>query len=99
MKAFNKKQPRAARRPSHRPGISDIQGIANGRRRIPDSPESAGFFDATKNIQLKIKATTSRNNPATINPARDFRNVSGMAVEYILQDRAQLRIDHMWRIG
>jgi hypothetical protein len=51
-------------------------GIAKGSRRIPDSPESAGFFEATKNTLAsyfaisgkqmeRLRSTTQRREPAT----------------------------------
>lgn len=46
--------------------------MAKGRRRMPDSPESAGFFDATKNTQARTPAADNRNNPAASAPPREY---------------------------
>ena len=57
--------------PSQRTGNHMIQGIANGNSRMPDSPESAGFLDATKNIQQKMATIRNKNKPLTIMPTGD----------------------------
>jgi len=49
-----------------------IHGIANGSNMIPDSPESAGFMEATKKIQQKTPTASDRNSPPAIKPANDF---------------------------
>ncbi len=38
---------------------------------MPDSPESAGFFDATKNTHARTPAADNRNNPAASAPPRE----------------------------
>ena len=38
---------------------------------MPDSPESAGFFDATKNTQAKTAAADNKKKPAAAVPPRD----------------------------
>jgi hypothetical protein len=50
-----------------------IQGNANGRSSTPDSPESAGFFEAKKNIQAKTAPARNRNKPPAAIPA--FENL------------------------
>jgi len=69
-------QPKATHGPSQPFGTSDIQGIAKGMRRRPDSPESAGFFEATKNSQAKTAAADNRNSPAASAPPRENLNAS-----------------------
>lgn len=64
-------QPVATSGPSHAPGISEIHGIAKGTSQIPDSPESAGFFDATKNTQAKTEANDKSSNPAATVPIHE----------------------------
>ena len=54
--------------PNHFGGINIIHGIAKGRSKIPDSPESAGFLDATKNTQANTATADNKNNPAAIKP-------------------------------
>jgi hypothetical protein len=49
-------------------GISIIHGIANGRSNMPDSPESAGFFEATKKIHTNVATARNRNIPAAMIP-------------------------------
>jgi len=49
-------------------GISIIQGIANGRSNRPDSPESAGFFEAMKTIHANVATARNRNIPAATIP-------------------------------
>ena len=78
ISAFSKTQPTATIRPSHASGTQDIQGIANGRSRMPDSPESAGFFDATKNIQAKTEINDKRSDPAAIVPPLENLNASAI---------------------
>jgi len=68
---FRKTQPNAIQGPSHAPGTSEIQGIAKGSNRMPDSPESAGFFDATKNTQAKTPAADNKKKPAASMPPRE----------------------------
>ncbi len=68
---FRKTQPKATQGPSHVLGTSEIQGIAKGSSKMPDSPESAGFFDATKNTQAKTAAADNRKNPAAAMPPRE----------------------------
>jgi len=63
--------PRPTYGPSQRSGRIIIQGMANGRSNIADSPESAGFFEATKKIHAKTAMARSRNNPATARPPRE----------------------------
>jgi len=74
IRALARTQPKAANGPSQDSGIIRIQGIANGRSNIPDSPESAGFFDATKNIQAKMAMARRRNNPAAAKPPGESLN-------------------------
>ena len=76
ISAFRRIQPNATHGPSQPLGTSDIQGIAKGRRRMPDSPESAGFFDATKNTQVKTAVADNRNNPAASTPPRENLSAS-----------------------
>jgi len=52
-------------------GTSIIHGIAKGKRSIPDSPESAGFFEATKNIQANTAMAENRKIPATMKPLQE----------------------------
>jgi hypothetical protein len=68
---FRKMQLEPTQGPSHLLGTSIIQGIAKGRSRSPDSPESAGFFDATKKAQVKTAAADTKKNPAAIAPPRE----------------------------
>jgi hypothetical protein len=58
----------------------DIHGIAKGRSRIPDSPESAGFFDATKKIQAKTEAAATRKSPAAKKPHRESLNTGAITM-------------------
>jgi len=81
--------PKPAPGPSHELGMIDIHGIAKGRSRIPDSPESAGFFDATKNIQEKTDAAATRNSPAAKKPHRENLNTDAITVPP--NDQAQRR--------
>ena len=74
ISAFRRIQPKATHGPSQPFGTSDIQGIAKGMRRRPDSPESAGFFEATKNTQAKTAAADNRNNPAASTPPSENLN-------------------------
>lgn len=69
---FRSKQPSAKKGPTHSFGARVIHGIAKGRSRIPDSPESAGFFDATKNTHEKTAAAANKNSVAAIAPPRDL---------------------------
>ena len=57
--------------PSQRTGSHMIQGIANGNSRIPDSPESAGFLEATKKIQQKMARIKRTKIPLTVKPSGD----------------------------
>ncbi len=68
---FRKTQPKATQGPSHVLGTSEIQGIAKGSSRMPDSPESAGFIDATKNTQVKTAAADNKKKPAASMPPRE----------------------------
>lgn len=68
---FRKTQPKAIQGPSHVFGTSEIQGIAKGSSSRPDSPESAGFFDATKNTQAKTAVADNKKNPAASVPPRE----------------------------
>ncbi len=86
ISAFRRIQPKATHGPSQPFGTSDIQGMAKGRRRTPDSPESAGFFDATKNSQAKTAAADNRNNPAASAPPRE--NLSAGFI--VLPNRSRL---------
>ena len=38
---------------------------------MPDSPESAGFIDATKNTQAKTAAADNKKKPAASMPPRE----------------------------
>ena len=66
--------------PSHFVGSIEIQGIANGTSQIPDSPESAGFVDATKKIQANTIPAASRKSPAAMLPARDVLNARAIVL-------------------
>lgn len=50
------------------------QGIPKGSSKMPDSPESAGFFDATRNTQANRARKAIRKMPADSNPVFDFRS-------------------------
>ena len=39
---------------------------------MPDSPESPGFFDATKNTQARTAAADNKKNPAATVPPREI---------------------------
>ena len=80
ISAFKSTQAKATGRPSHVLGTIEIHGMAKGRSRIPDSPESAGFFDATKNTQAKTEVNDKRSNPAATRPLRENLNASVMAL-------------------
>lgn len=73
-KPLNKMQATPVPSPSHLVGNMYIHGMANGSSRIPDSPESAGFFDVTKKTQKKTVPAASRKRPAARLPPRDFLN-------------------------
>ena len=77
---FRRTQPTATIGPSNALGTSDIHGIAKGRSKIPDSPESAGFFDATKNTQAKTEIIDKRSNPAASMPLRENLNASAIVL-------------------
>ena len=67
--------PRAASGPTHVSGIIIIQGIISGSIMIADSPESAGFLEAIKNIHAKRAVARSRNKPAAVKPPGESLNV------------------------
>jgi hypothetical protein len=73
-------QPNPTHRPSHLLGMIDIQGMAKGNSRMPDSPESAGFFDAIKKIHEKTDAAASRKMPDARKPPRESLNVGDIAM-------------------
>jgi len=62
--------------PSHFGGSHITHGMAKGSSKSPDSPESAGFFEALKNSQVKSPTKVSRKAPAAIDPAFDLRRTS-----------------------
>jgi len=66
--------------PSHFVGNIEIQGIANGSSKIPDSPESTGFFDAIKKTQEKTALAESRKSPAAMLPLQDFLNTGAIVL-------------------
>jgi len=66
--------------PSHFVGKMEIQGIANGTSKIPDSPESAGFLDATKKTQEKTAPAANKKSPAAMLPPRDFLNARAIVL-------------------
>jgi len=47
-----------------------IYGIANGRIKIPNSLESAGFLNATKNTQANTAIADNKNKPAPVDILR-----------------------------
>ena len=66
---------------NHDVGTKEIHGIAKGSSSMPDSPESAGFFEAMKNIQANTAAAADRNSPAAIAPPREDLNTSDIALK------------------
>jgi hypothetical protein len=64
-------------------GASIIHGIAKGKRRIPDSPESAGFFEATKNIHANTATAENRKIPATMNPLQECLITSFLLAKWL----------------
>jgi hypothetical protein len=68
MSALSITETKAPQRPTKASGTNLIHGIANGSNRIPDSPESAGFFEAMKNTQEKSPKNMSRNTVAAMEP-------------------------------
>jgi hypothetical protein len=47
---------------------------------MPDSPESPGFFDATKKIQAKTEVAANRNSPAAKKPHRESLNTGAITM-------------------
>jgi hypothetical protein len=71
IRLFKRTQPKNIHGPTHALGTIIIQGIARGSSSIPDSPESAGFFDAMKNNHEKATTAKRRNKPAATIPPRE----------------------------
>jgi hypothetical protein len=57
--------------PAQDSGSIITHGIAKGRSSIPDSPESAGFLEAIKEIQENRADARARNSPAAAKPHFD----------------------------
>jgi hypothetical protein len=60
MKALSKMQQTAVPKFIHSVGINCIQGQTNRMSMMPDSPESAGFFDAIKKTQARAAINNNR---------------------------------------
>jgi len=80
MKLFNRIQPMPVPSLSHLVGNIYIQGIANGKSKIPDSPESARFIDATKKTQQKTAPVMKRKGPAAMLPLQEFLNIKAIVL-------------------
>ncbi len=62
MTLFKRRQLSPVHSPSQLSGMTIIHGMAKGNSRMPDSPESAGFLDAAKMIQVSIVPDRIRNS-------------------------------------
>ena len=76
IRALRSIHARAKKGPTQWLGAEVIHGIAKGKSKMPDSPESAGFFDATKNTQAKTAIAANRNSVAATVPPFDLFRMS-----------------------